>query len=82
MPTPIFGNLIKTSDSVMMYVIQYVLYNLPITRGHIILDTLQKMYYQISTSGPWLLQISESQFTFVRIFKKWPKYPAYAIFTK
>ena len=37
MPTPIFGNLIKTSDSVMMYVIQYVLYNLPITRGHNIL---------------------------------------------
>ena len=42
MPTPIFGNLIKTSDSVMMYVIQYVLYNFPITRGHNILDTLQK----------------------------------------
>ena len=42
MPTHIFGNLIKASDSVVMYVIQYVLYNLPITRGHNILDSLQK----------------------------------------
>ena len=39
------------------------------------------LFMKQNTLGLWLMRISMVQFSIVHTFKKYPKYPAYAIFT-
>ena len=53
-------------------------------RENVVLElaaVISKIYQVFNTPGPWLLWISVVRFSIVCIFKKYPKYPAYAIFT-